>query len=81
LYPEGATPIGIQDLAGNCWEWVGDWWRDRYDKKDVNHTGRVFRGGASSNTSQWLRVSFRYQITPDARAHLLGFRCVRDLPA
>jgi hypothetical protein len=39
LYPLGATPEGIYDMAGNVWEWVVNW----YNK---THTARVFRGGA-----------------------------------
>jgi formylglycine-generating enzyme required for sulfatase activity len=40
LFPRGATPEGIQDLAGNVSEWTADW----YDEGQL----RVVRGGSWS---------------------------------
>jgi formylglycine-generating enzyme required for sulfatase activity len=81
LYPEGATPNGIQDLAGNCWEWVADWWRDNYEQQAHPGAARVIRGGAWDSRTWSLRVSYRANHSPDGRYSYLGFRCVRDLPA
>ncbi|HWT79628.1 MAG TPA: SUMF1/EgtB/PvdO family nonheme iron enzyme, partial [Candidatus Methylomirabilis sp.] len=52
LYPAGATPEGVQDMAGNVWEWVDDW----YDK---NKTVRVLRGGSWFSDATVLRAAGR----------------------
>ncbi|MGA3025730.1 MAG: SUMF1/EgtB/PvdO family nonheme iron enzyme [Bryobacteraceae bacterium] len=86
LYPGGATPTGIQDLAGNVWEWVQDWWVDEYSGTEArNPKGpeqgnvRVLRGGAWGGNARFLRVSDRSRNVPEGRYVDLGFRCVREL--
>jgi hypothetical protein len=70
MYPEGATPTGIQDLAGNVWEWTTTWYeKDKY---------RTLRGGAWYSVPLSLRVSVRDSGLPGIRSGYLGFRCVRD---
>jgi iron(II)-dependent oxidoreductase len=81
LCPEGAAPGGIQDLAGNCWEWASDGWRANYEKETKQGDSRVIRGGALNLRAGNLRVSIRDREQPDERYSLLGFRVVRDLPA
>lgn len=85
LYPEGATPSGIHDLAGNVYEWTTDWLGDYTETAGVNPrgpeqgTGKVIRGG-SWNVGAWrLRVSYRYRYLPEVRDDYIGFRCVREL--
>ena len=71
MYPEGATPTGIQDLAGNVLEWMSSWY-----KKDET---RVVRGGCWDLSPEYLRVSVRDRVRPQYRGGVVGFRCVREL--
>jgi formylglycine-generating enzyme required for sulfatase activity len=84
-YPQGASPYGIFDLAGNVAEWVADWYDDIYDALAVNNptgpefgTFRVVRGGSWKDPENNLRVSDRDKILASSEgANFLGFRCAR----
>ncbi|NSW53370.1 MAG: SUMF1/EgtB/PvdO family nonheme iron enzyme [Anaerolineae bacterium] len=85
-YPEGASPYGVMDMAGNIYEWVGDWYSGSYYQSSPteNPTGplfgnyRVIRGGYWSSTAANLRASTRTHLEPGSRWHEFGFRCVMD---
>jgi formylglycine-generating enzyme required for sulfatase activity len=85
LYPGGATPGGIHDLAGNVWEWVRDWWGEYSKTEAENPKGpqkgdrKVIRGGAW-NIGGRIRVSDRDRFPPEHRYDDQGFRCARELP-
>ena len=81
-YPNGMTPEGVHDLAGNVWEWCRDWHGAYPDDAQTNPTGshegndRVLRGGAFGYVPGILRGAYRYSSHPDARRSLIGCRCV-----
>ena len=69
LYPRGATPTGIYDLAGNVWEWVAD------DYPGEENT-KILRGGCWSDDAWVLRVAYRNGNYRTVRNFDIGFRCV-----
>jgi len=74
LYPAGATPEGIQDLAGNVWEWVADWYDDEMKYREL-------RGGSWDSDWEELRGTSRDKDfpRPGVRSDQVGFRCVRKV--
>jgi formylglycine-generating enzyme required for sulfatase activity len=80
MYPQGATPEGVMDLAGNVWEWC----LNEYEKpKRTERSGteaRVVRGGSWFNFHDFARASYRYFDHPVNRIVGLGFRVVCSAP-
>jgi len=77
LYPAGATPEGIHDLAGNVWEWVADTYQHVGER--LAPYMRVLRGGSFLDFRDNLRAAARYRNIPTLRLGNFGFRCVRDV--
>ena len=88
-FPQGASPCGALDMAGNCWEWVADWYQ--YDvlstAATTNPTGpatgshKVLRGGCSLFDERFSRTTARTAHPPQVRDWTLtGFRYVVKAP-
>ena len=84
-YPAGDTPTGMSDLAGNVFEWCGDWYGPYPTTPQDNPVGaetgekRVARGGAYALEATASRSALRGTRPPDKPLPLIGFRVVRAL--
>jgi formylglycine-generating enzyme required for sulfatase activity len=67
-YPNGISPDGCYDMAGNVCEWTAS----AYDKDTM-----VLRGGSWDGLRDYARCAYRDRYVPGFRGNIVGFRCVR----
>jgi formylglycine-generating enzyme required for sulfatase activity len=87
-YPQGASPYGALDMAGNAPEWVSDRYRvypsGRYTETSIWVSGPFIRRGGyrSSIVGSADPPELHYRVAdrfPGDERALSGFRCVRGL--
>ena len=85
MFEDGRSPYGINDMAGNVWEWVSDWYDPNYYRTAPlrNPTGpttgshKVVRGGSWGSGPEGLRSSERETRLPSFQGYGTGFRCAK----
>jgi formylglycine-generating enzyme required for sulfatase activity len=65
VYPLGATPVGIYDMAGNVWEWCVE---------------ATIRGGCWRDNGHMCRTAHAFRSAPRNRADSIGFRLATEVP-
>lgn len=85
-YSQSASPYGALDMAGNVWEWVADWYDEKYyasaPARSPQGPGsgqyRVLRGGSWSSNRSDVRAANRSWFGPGNVNYNVGFRCARS---
>lgn len=85
-FPDGASPYGVLDMAGNAAEWVADYFAFDYYRQSPTHNPRGparvmdhgLRGGSWASSATQVQTFFRdssHSVSPNPR---VGFRCAKS---
>jgi formylglycine-generating enzyme required for sulfatase activity len=91
IYPADVSPYGVQDMAGNVREWVGDvdgeHTASALDSEPEpgagvergDSTARRVRSGARGTDDKWCRAASRSTLPALSRGPMVGFRLAKTL--
>ena len=87
-FPRGASAFGVEEMAGNVWEWCSDTWHENYDgapddgsvwKILGDEKTKVLRGGSWSLGTNLCRSAYRSGSDPVRQYYGDGCRVVAVL--
>jgi len=86
-FPEGVSPYGVYDMAGNVWEWTASWLKpypgNTHPDENYGERFKVLKGGSwydctyykcGISAPSYNRVFFN----PGSKNNNFGFRCAKD---
>ena len=85
-FANNTSPLGAYDMAGNVWEWAGDWFDAQfYGFPNVNDNPhgpdkgdqKALRGGGFASGPDDLRTTRRIKNDPTSSHQDVGFRCAK----
>ena len=88
-YPQGRSPYGVFDMAGNVMEWVQDDYAPypgaTYKSTAFAKPNKVVRGGGWGGVGHYVighfyRGAYRFYLAPHSAFSDLGFRCAGAAP-
>jgi iron(II)-dependent oxidoreductase len=82
-FPQGASPYGAMDMAGNVAEWTTDWFKaypgGDFSSPYFGEQYRVIRGGGWFTEKDLVRTTERSASSEELRNDDVGFRCARSV--
>jgi len=85
-YPEGVSPSGCLDMAGNAWEWTStDQDGSTIKEQDENVRNMVIRDGDYKESTDRIRCDYRWMTPMDPytsrrpEEKRIGFRCAMNV--
>jgi serine/threonine-protein kinase len=79
-YPQGKSPFGVFDMAGNAYEWTDSDSIPYPGSKGRPKPGKIIRGGSFFQKKVYAMTTTRGYLSPIEKLKDVGFRCAKDLP-